>query len=149
MNKYLLDTNIISYLGQPSSPFFESIKNNLSLLQGQDEVFISVFSLYEIEFGIATARTDDIKILLSRIKETAQNYSETMPFTENGVETFGLLQSEYLKKTGITKNAIKRHNLDFMIASMVITENATLISNDKIFLTINEINPDLSIENWV
>lgn len=149
MTKYLLDTNIISYLGQPSSPFFESVKNSLSLLADEDEVYISVFSLYEIEFGIATSKSHDIKMLLSKIKETAQEYFQIMPFTEKGVEIFGLLQSEYLNKTGITKNAIKKHNLDFMIASLVITENTTLISNDKIFLTIKEIYPEFTLENWI
>ena len=71
-----------------------------------------------------------------------------MPFTEKGVEIFGLLQAEYLKQTGITRNAIKRHNLDFMIASMVITENAILIGNDKLFMAVKEISPHFSLEKW-
>jgi predicted nucleic acid-binding protein len=43
---------------------------------------------------------------------------------------------------------LDQHNIDLILASSAIAEDATLVSNDKIFLSIKEIEPTLKLENW-
>ena len=41
MDKYLLDSNIISYIQDSDSPFYETVNEKLELLNDNDEVMIS------------------------------------------------------------------------------------------------------------
>ncbi|MCP4353396.1 MAG: type II toxin-antitoxin system VapC family toxin, partial [Desulfobacterales bacterium] len=68
--KYILDTNIITYLHEQSSPFHNKVKNNLSSLCDDDKVYVSVFSLYEIEYGIPVFR---LKLSLVAFLQTREN----------------------------------------------------------------------------
>ena len=53
MNKhYLLDTNIISYLTDPNSPYRESVKNHLTALTHKDTISVSIITLYELSYGL-------------------------------------------------------------------------------------------------
>jgi predicted nucleic acid-binding protein len=56
MKKYLLDTDIITYLEEKDSPFHASVKSRLSSLSDVDEVYISVLTLYEMHYGIASQK---------------------------------------------------------------------------------------------
>lgn len=46
------------------------------------------------------------------------------------------------------KKEIKRHTVDFILASTAIEANAVLVSDDRIFKTIKEFYPSLHVENW-
>ena len=46
---------------------------------------------------------------------------------------FADLKVLYKKKTGINKKAMKKNDLDILIASTAMAESATLISDDGIF----------------
>ena len=58
MKKYLLDSDIITYLEEKDSMFHASVKSNLSRLSDDDEVYISVLALYEMHYGIAFVKED-------------------------------------------------------------------------------------------
>lgn len=45
--KYLLDTNIVSDLFDEESPSYTQTQNKLRLLQDEDEVYVSVLTLYD------------------------------------------------------------------------------------------------------
>ena len=49
---YLLDTNIISYLTDPNSPYRKSVKNHLMGLSDKDRVSVSIITLYELSYGL-------------------------------------------------------------------------------------------------
>jgi len=55
-----------------------------------------------------------------------QKYLSIIPLDIKEVSIFGSIKSKYLKSTGIDKNIIKKHNLDLLLASTAISENATL-----------------------
>lgn len=51
MSRYILDTNIISYLQTDSSQSLK-IKKRLQNLQESDEVAVSIIVLYELVYGL-------------------------------------------------------------------------------------------------
>lgn len=145
---YLLDTNIITYLQDQNSEFHPLVKARLSCLHDDDVVYVSALSFYEIEYGIAISDKEDTKRLFTMMKQAIQRDFPILPFTEKGSEIFGHLKAEYMKQTGISKKAVKRHDIDFMLASSAIVERAILISNDGIFEQLRGIRPDFRPENW-
>lgn len=146
--KYLLDTNIITYLYQADSLFHQAVSNHMLKLAHNAEIYVSLLSLYEIEYGIALSTNKRIKDdFISMLKSIQQKFP-ILPLCKKGSEIFGVLKAGYMKQTGITKEAVKRHDIDFMIAGSAIAENAVLISNDKIFKQLKKIHSDFLLENW-
>ncbi len=52
---YLLDTGTFSYLEDPESPYNENILVALQSLGEEDDVCLSILSIYEIEYGLKRA----------------------------------------------------------------------------------------------
>jgi len=65
------------------------------------------------------------------------------------MELFADLKVLYKKKTGINKKAMKKNDLDILIASTAMAESATLISDDGIFEKLSEIEPKFKWKNWL
>ena len=147
MTKYLLDTNIVSYLEDETSPFHQSVRKRLSQLSNVSKVYVSLLTLFEIHYGIAYLGKDKANNLLS-MKNSIKDNFVILYLTDKNAEIFGTLKSLYRKKTGIGKKEIEQHNIDFMIASTAISENAVLVSNDSIFTHIKNLQNDLQLENW-
>lgn len=139
----MLDTNIISYL-EKNSPYYTQVSNKLSSLKDEDKLCISILSLYEIVYGFHNSLAKENTNTIDFIKE----HIEIVPLDLKEVDIFASLKSNYKQQTGIDKNSIKKHNVDFLIASSAIAENAILVSNDKIFESIAKIDPSLRCENW-
>jgi predicted nucleic acid-binding protein len=99
--KYLLDTNIITYLQEQGSLFHRSVKSRLSGLHDDDQVYVSVFSFYEIEYGIAVSETEEMRKIFAAIKEAMRRSFSILPFTESGSEIFGMLKVGYMKFTTV------------------------------------------------
>ncbi len=49
---------------------------------------------------------------------------------------------------GIGKKEIKRHTVDFILASTAEASKAIIVSDDRIFETIKNFYPSLIVENW-
>jgi predicted nucleic acid-binding protein len=71
-----------------------------------------------------------------------------LPATKTETQTFGILKSTYQKATGINQKILARHNVDFIIASTAIENNAVLVSNDHIFFDLKKCYTSLELENW-
>jgi predicted nucleic acid-binding protein len=63
MTKYLLDTNIPVYLEDPDSPFHHPVKERCQQLQDEDQVYVSVLSLYELYYEAIKCRITEQKKL--------------------------------------------------------------------------------------
>jgi predicted nucleic acid-binding protein len=146
--QYILDTNIISYLLDKRSKFHAKIIKKISQLSSESRIYLSVMSLYEIEYGIASTKSD-IKSKQHKIaKNLLLDFFEILPATEKETEIFGILKSVYQQETGINNKALARHNVDFIIASTAIKHNAILISNDHIFFDLQKYYFSFRVENW-
>ncbi|MBF0551099.1 MAG: PIN domain-containing protein [Deltaproteobacteria bacterium] len=159
MKKYLLDTNIISYLTDSNSPFCQAIRGKIDSMPDQDEILISVLTLYEHHYGIAKAKATSYNnpALIDRLKITDNTILDiftVIPLPVKGAEQFGELKNAYrakmeqaTTKKELVKN-LERVNIDLMLASSAIAENAIFVSNDEIFEEVREIWPDFLLENW-
>ena len=140
MTRYLLDTNILSYLVDTASPSHGAVHGRLAELADEDEVALSILSLYELHhwFAYDPAR-----------QETAQEVIR--PFTvlllpEGGAELFGALMRDLRAGTG--RSEVERHAIDCMIAVSALEHGAVLVSNDALFERLAALIPVLELVNW-
>lgn len=146
---YLLDTNIISYLADPNSPYKDKIKNKLLSLSENDVVSVSIITLYELSYGLNTFEgTSENKSIFENGIKFIREYLDIYPLNIEEVDIFGTLKAKYKETTGIAKTAIKKNDLDFLILATAINHNAILVSNDAIFKKIKETAPSVKYENW-
>ncbi len=145
--KYVLDTNIVSYSINRRSPFHTNVITRLSRLSEQDDVCISVLTFYEAEYG-ALSVTEEHKERVIKAREIMLRLFDILSVSVEGAGIFGRIKMAYLQKTGISRKILDQHNIDFILASSAIAEGAILVSNDKIFTAIRDIEPALNLENW-
>ena len=110
---YLLDTNIISYLTDSKSPHRQNVKNRLFSLSEEDRVAVSIVTLYELAYGLATfekTKKDDSdrdeKLFESGI-EFIKEYLEIFPLSVEEIDIFGKLKAKYKQETGIMYPIVK------------------------------------------
>ena len=147
---YLLDTNIISYLTDPNSPYRKSVKNHLMGLSDKDRVSVSIITLYELSYGLHSYKStpENVKLFEQGIY-FIEEYLNVLPLDTDEIDIFGKLKAKYKNATGIQNKANKKNDLDFLIVATAINHNATLISNDFIFNKLFEIEPKIKYENWI
>ncbi|RKZ81621.1 MAG: hypothetical protein DRR19_21940 [Candidatus Parabeggiatoa sp. nov. 1] len=148
MKKYLFDSDIVSDLSDKFSDNHLKIFEKLSSLAGTDEVYISVLTIYEFEYGYANA-PDDKKSAVRKKIEDVQHDFEILPLPQKGSQLFGVLKKSIKDSRKLNKESIKKHNIDMMLAATAIVENCILVSADSIYIEIQRFNSKLKLENWV
>ena len=140
---YLLDTNIVSYLADPSSPFHGRVADAIRSLPDATRLTVSVLTLYELAYG--QVRDPGRQHLLAIVREEGVG---VLAPTAAGADAFARLKDAYRIHTGARERELVRHNVDLILASTAIVEDAVLVSNDGIFATLARIEPRLTVENW-
>jgi predicted nucleic acid-binding protein len=148
MTKYIFDTNITSTLGRDDKAS-NDLLNRISELSDEDMICVSVLTLYESNYGLKNSKSDLQKQEISKNINFIQKYFEVIPLDLKEMDIFANLKVAYKNHTGITKRDAKKNDIDLLIASSAIAENAVLVSNDKIFLTLSELDANLKYENWL
>ena len=151
MNQYILDTDIVSYLWDTKSPYHHKVVEHLNHLNDDDIVGISVVSIYELTYGMDSFKDKNLKAIFQNALDSLKNDKDAniFPLDENGATFFSQLKLEYKKATGITSKDAKKNDLDLIIASIVMSQEAILISNDGIFKRLFELEPKFKWENWL
>lgn len=90
----------------------------------------------------------DKKLFESGI-EFIKEYLEIFPLSVEEIDIFGKIKAKYRQETGINTKALKKNDLDFLIASTAISQGAILVSNDGIFGDIVDYGLGLEFEEWV
>ena len=149
MKKYLLDSDTITYLEEKNSTFHAPVVSRLSGLSDADEVYISVLTLYEMQYGIACVKDEPEKYKkFLAVQDSIKRRFPILPLSEKGAEIYGEIKTIYRKETGIKKKPIKKHDVDFILSSTAVEYGLIIVSNDSIFQKIKEIFHDLQVENW-
>jgi predicted nucleic acid-binding protein len=148
MRRYILDSDFLTALEDSDSPEYKKISEKLSSLPDEDKVCVSIISMYEYYYGISNATDESLSQQLLRAKDTLLEFFTILPLTLKGGELYGKIKAEYKKRTGTTRGDMRRHNVDIILASTALEKNAVIVSQDKIFLKIQEFKPELQIENW-
>jgi len=130
---YLLDTNTVSYIAKGKSP---AALARLQALGDDETVCISSITEAELRYGLAKrpeARQlrKSIEGLLFRLRILAWGSKEAA--------AYGELRAR-LEGAGITLS-----QLDLQIAAHALAIGAVLVTNDKAFLQVNDLD---KMENW-
>jgi predicted nucleic acid-binding protein len=147
--KYILDTNIISYLVDDESIYSRVIEKKLTDISNRDSVGVSILTLYELSYGLEYATNQEQVDIFNNAISLIKTYLTIYDLRLEDMNIFAMLKKRYKNRTGIAQKALKKNDLDFLIASTALAQNAILISNDKIFETIYEMDSNLLYENWL
>ena len=124
--KYLLDSETISSFYNEADEHYEDINSKIMSLS-DDEVYISVLTLYELEYGRANAPDDKVSMLRDRT-QLAQSDFIILAVPLMGAELFGELKKGLRDHWGLQEEDeakqknIKRYNIDLMLASTAIAQ---------------------------
>ena len=152
--KYLLDSETVSSFYNEADEHYEDINSKIMALSDDDEVYISVLTLYELEYGRANAPDDKVSKLRDQT-QLAQSDFIILAVPLMGAELFGDLKKGLRDHWGLQgedeakQKNMKRHNIDLMLASTAIAQNAILISADKIYPQLAKITAQFQYENWI
>ncbi len=146
--KYLLDSNIVSDFYDKFSAGYPNISQKLSSLVDTDSVYISILTLYELEYGWANAPDEKKAVIKQKITEVQQDF-EILPLSPRGAQLFGILKKAIKDSRSLTKENIKKYNIDVMMAATAISENCILVSADTVYKEIQRLNTELKLKNWV
>jgi len=147
--KFLLDTNTVSALAQKYAEHHIAVALKASALDNNDELYISIVSLYEMEYGARHAKNSRTALEMRTAIEAVKNSFAILGLTTDSAKIFAELKERYQQATGIGKKALIKHNVDFIIAATAIENKAIIVSNDcKMFSTIQKFQSDFQWEDW-
>lgn len=145
--KYLLDSNIISDLYNIESKQHENISKRLIQLTDRAKIAISIVTLFELEYACHNAPESKTVNIRNAINHIKKNFG-IIPLSSKNAELFGKLKKQFKDANMINKENIKKHNIDIMLASSAICGNYVLISADKIYPRLKQLNDNLHLEDW-
>ncbi len=148
MTRYLLDTNVLTELEDRRKPGFALAAARLAALNDTDEVLLSILSVYEYRHGISRAPVDLKESLLLAWRAFEERFP-LIGLTSAGAVLYGELKSRYQEHTGASNRQLKTSTVDFILASSALEQDAVLVSDDRIFRTIQEFHPALRVQNWL
>ncbi|MDM8557460.1 type II toxin-antitoxin system VapC family toxin [Candidatus Parabeggiatoa sp. HSG14] len=147
--KFLLDTNTLSSLVQKYADNHAIISSKASSINDNDEIYVSIVSLYEMEYGARHAKDIDMANEMRAAIESVKNNFSILALSEEGAKIFAEIKERYKQEAHLGKKALITQNIDLMIASTALEIGAILVSNDhKIFALIQKIHNDFQWENW-
>ncbi len=147
--KYLLDLDIVSALFGTDSPFYNKAVSEIKKLSPQDDLCLSVLTIYELKYSLSNTKDQHQKKQIIDMISWCKSFFEILPLTVSGADFYGELKAGFREKTGINKKAIKRHNIDMMIASTALDYQCVLVARDHIYKDhLVSVIPELTVEDW-
>ncbi len=148
MNRqYLLDSNTVSDLYNPSTLAYDPICRRLASLKSGEKVYVSILTLYELEYGFAHAPDNQKMRVRQQINQVQQDF-EILPLSKEGAKLFGILKQILKETRHVSQENLKKHTIDVMMATTAVTEDCVLVSADKIYLDLQRSYGLLNVENW-
>ena len=144
---YLLDSNTVSEIYDKYSQNHDSISQSLRSLDNADQVFISIITLYELEYGYSNAPDDKKPVVRKMIEEAKEDFI-VLPLSKEGARLFGELKKQLVDERKLKKENAKKHNIDIILASTAAIFPCVLISADGIYHGLKQIEPPLKTQNW-
>jgi tRNA(fMet)-specific endonuclease VapC len=129
--RYLLDTNIASYIIKGNFP---QVRQRL-LKVPMSEVGISVITEAELRFGVA--RLPQALKLGIAVEEFLLRV-EAIPWDSEAAQSYARLRAT------LEEHGEPMGNLDLMIAAQALSDETTLVTNDRVFKRVK----GLRIEDW-
>lgn len=128
--RYLLDTNIASYVIKGNVPRVRSRLATLPMV----EVGVSVISEAELRFGVLRNLSEDLRVAVEEFLIRV----EILPWDSHAAQHYAALRN-MMEESGTPMG-----NLDMMIAAHAMAVGATLVTHDRVFQRVKR----LEIEDW-
>src|ERR1035437_741892 len=130
---YMLDTNMVSYITKGHS---QAARTRMLNLENDEVVCLSAITEAEIRYGLAkrpeaTALRERMEWFLAAVK--------ILPWGREEAKAYGSLRAK-LESSGKTLE-----NMDMQIAAHAIALGAVLVTNDKAFAHVDDLNATV---NW-
>lgn len=146
--RYLFDSNVVSDIYNVSSINHITVIKKLLSLKENDDICISILTLYEFEYAFANSPEQKKAEIQMTIQQIQKDFI-ILPLTLAEAKIFGNLKGSFKELRKVNQENLKKHSLDLMIASSALGQNITLVSADKIYKDISLLNPELKLENWL
>lgn len=139
MIRYLLDTNIISYLMKKNHPQHSRLINIL-LQQEEGSVAVSVMTISEIAQGLDKIEDESRKKILQEAFDLIFSSIIVLEFNDEAAWMYGSIRNQ------LCRDGQDIDVMGTLIAAHAISQNLILITNNsKHFQRISKLN----IENWI
>lgn len=137
MTAALLDTNIVSYLLDPSSVHHAAIRRRATAHDGP--LAISVLTLFELELFAQLSNTDVAPL---------RGSFRVVSLQPDAAPIFADLKIRLSKARGARPQGLARHNVDLALAATAVLDQLLLVSHDAIFQELAALNDRLSVVDW-
>lgn len=142
MARYLLDSNAVTDLfDDRENPVSAALRGHVRGLSDDDELCVSVLSLYEAEYGIALAPTGLREGYRAKIVRTIEACS-VLPLRAEDSRAFGHIKARVAAAMG--KEGVKKRTADCAIAATALGHGCALVSADTDFALISNAVADLA-----
>jgi len=153
--KYLLDTCALNALKKPYAEGHIQHVRKLSSLDNDDKVYVSILSIYELEYGASHTHNLQLANETRQAIQSIRYEFEIISVPAEGGEIFGAFKELYKEwessawnKKRLGSKAIIKHNVDLIIATTALIEGAILVTNDTIAPILQEICSQFCYEDW-
>lgn len=130
MKRYMLDTNMVSYL-------FKEHPKVVAHLMKKPIATVSISAITEGELMYGLAKRPDAKRLHMVVKEFLRRV-DVLPWNSAVAQRYGAVRAQ------IMSQGVVLAPLDLLIAAHALDTKSTLVTNDKAFQRV----PGLHIEDW-
>jgi predicted nucleic acid-binding protein len=144
---YLLDTNTVSDFYETQSPAHPHIARRLTEIVRSAPAFVSVLTLYELEFGYANAPAELKPTIRKRIEYVQTDFT-ILALSPRAAWTFGIMKKKLRDTRKLTEKGSRYHNIDLMIAATAVAESCILVSSDSIYRDLQSLEPAFHYEVW-
>ena len=93
--KYLIDSDIASYLEDRNAPAHPNVMKRFAGLEEEDEVYLSIMTLYEMNYSVANARdeSESHRRLQAAVASFQAGFT-ILPLTETGADIYSRLSEK-------------------------------------------------------
>jgi len=169
MKGYLLDTNAVSDWLDSTHPRHAAVANRIEQLAHANVILLtSTIVLGEIEYGIRVAppnRRESLDALRAHLGAQFVNRRLLLQVARPTTLVYGDLRARLFEKyaprakrikglrpeqlvSPVTSRVLGIQENDLWIAAQAIERNLVLVTNDQKMLRIQEIAPELTVEDW-
>lgn len=142
-----MDTNSANFLFDKTSVYHEALKQRFAMSTIRDDFAISVLTLFEFEYSLFLAPIEK-KALIRYVIEMVKLNFPVFQTRANLALHYAELKGNYKRFKNISSSNMRKHNIDIILASTALVENAVVISADRIYDDLAAINPALKHEDW-
>jgi len=148
--KFLSDSDMVNIMyDDKRKAHHNALHQKISELRDEDSLQISVLVLYELEYSFFNAPDDKKEIIRNTIISALNDFNAIISLDVETAPIFGKIKAMMKQKKRLSRQQMRKHNIDIMLASTAICTSSVLISSDNIYSDIAQLYPVLRFEKWI